>query len=248
MRRSARIGLVALSCAPIAACNAIFGITPFEVYEGPDGGVPDGGPDAPVETCDASSIDCEGHPCSTPGASRDCNLGIPGDDGGCDLPGKQYCVAVGDTTRWNECQGESAPETDVCFDGIDQDCDGIADQGCPCTPTFPLCELEDAGTLSMGQYHFRTIPSKPKAGDTVEVFVISDLGLDFASISIDGICGNGSAALGCDPGVACSGFHARRIELSSVTFKDYTIKLWLNDTSPACTIQETAKFTVTVSP
>jgi len=32
------------------------------------------------------------------------------------------------------CQGEILPSTEVCGDGIDNNCDGVVDEGCPATP------------------------------------------------------------------------------------------------------------------
>ncbi|MEM7604960.1 MAG: MopE-related protein, partial [Myxococcota bacterium] len=45
-------------------------------------------------------------------------------------PGTQRCVEG----RWSECEGEVLPSTEVCDDGgLDEDCDGTANEGCACS-------------------------------------------------------------------------------------------------------------------
>jgi hypothetical protein len=72
--------------------------------DGTDGGV--------VESCD-------------PGASEACYTGPSGTNGvGPCQGGTRTCL---DSGQWGACNGEVLPSTDVCGDGIDQNCDGTAD-------------------------------------------------------------------------------------------------------------------------
>lgn len=77
------------------------------------------------------SLACSGGGDGTPapecqaGASRACYGGPPGTAGvGACLAGTQSCAAGG---TWGTCQGEVTPAAEVCANGIDEDCDGIAD-------------------------------------------------------------------------------------------------------------------------
>src|SRR5205085_987116 len=51
--------------------------------------------------------------------------------------GQQVCLPSG---RWGACAGDEAPSAEHCGDdgngdGIDQDCNGAADNGCRCSAT-----------------------------------------------------------------------------------------------------------------
>jgi hypothetical protein len=95
-----------------------------------------------TETCDGADRDCdgardEGCPC-TSGESRECGLEFV--TAPC-TGGAQTCTASG---TWSECSGAVLPSTDECGptglgDGIDQDCDGDADDGCGCVPSPEVC-------------------------------------------------------------------------------------------------------------
>ena len=66
-------------------------------------------------------------PCScTPGDMMTCYSGPGGTQGvGACAPGMSKCDASG--TAWGPCSGETVPAFDSCNDGIDNDCDGAAD-------------------------------------------------------------------------------------------------------------------------
>jgi uncharacterized protein (TIGR03382 family) len=79
-----------------------------------------------VETCDGLDNDCdasidEGCPC-TAGQVRQCE-----DTGGACASGTQTCVGG----TWTPCAGATVLKPEAC-NGLDDDCDGVADEGCPC--------------------------------------------------------------------------------------------------------------------
>ncbi len=88
-----------------------------------------GAADGPPSACDNVDNDCsgvadEGCPC-VEGLMRPC--GTPpelGHVGEC-RPGQQFCVAGAWTST---CTGDAPPQSEVC-DGLDNDCDGTADNG-----------------------------------------------------------------------------------------------------------------------
>jgi len=69
--------------------------------------------------------DCGSVTCTTPGATRSCGYSSVGE---CAL-GIQTCVAG----FWTACVGAVYPTDEICGDGLDQDCDGTADELCVTT-------------------------------------------------------------------------------------------------------------------
>ncbi len=77
----------------------------------------DGGEAGGVEACDGLDDDCDG--VVDEGLMREC-----GDDTGRCTLGTETCV----DGRWGPCEGGEAPRGESC-DGVDDDCDGEADEG-----------------------------------------------------------------------------------------------------------------------
>jgi hypothetical protein len=92
-----------------------------------------------TEICNGIDDNCDGaidEGCGCPdGTSRDCYTGPSGTEGvGLCMAGTQYCTP--DSTgmaAWGACAGVTLPMSDRC-NGIDDDCDGTADEDCLCAP------------------------------------------------------------------------------------------------------------------
>ena len=89
-------------------------------------------------------------PACTPGSTRACYDGPAGTEGvGTCAAGTQVCNAVG--SGFGPCQGAVTPTTDVCGDGLDNDCDGTPDDACVCAPgSSATCYDGPAGTAGVG--------------------------------------------------------------------------------------------------
>ena len=90
------------------------------------------------EACDGADNDCdgatdEGCPC-TAGQTQGCGSEFA--IAPC-RAGTQTCRADG---TWSACEGAVGPSAEVCDDGVDNDCDGLEDEGCSCVPEPEICD------------------------------------------------------------------------------------------------------------
>jgi hypothetical protein len=81
----------------------------------------------------------------TPGTQQDCYDGPPGTLGvGVCVGGKKTCKANG--TGWEACLGQVIPDLDSCLNALDDDCNGVVNDGnhlapgCACVPGAIKCE------------------------------------------------------------------------------------------------------------
>src|SRR3989344_4062047 len=77
----------------------------------------------------------------TSGQTRSCGVT---DEGACEL-GTQTCNIDG---SWGVCVGEIDPISEICFDGVDNDCDGVTDNGCTVTTTTSTSSSSSSSSLS----------------------------------------------------------------------------------------------------
>jgi hypothetical protein len=62
-----------------------------------------------------------------PPATEQCDTGLYG----VCRRGTQTCINSGNGTKWGLCLENTGPSAETCGDGLDNDCDGIVDNGCP---------------------------------------------------------------------------------------------------------------------
>ena len=91
------------------------------------------------ESCNGTDDDCDGMVDEE--VERECgeSLGI------CEK-GTQTC----DAGEWEECSGNTEPEESESCNGTDDDCDGIVDEGCNCSPETTQSCGDDTGQCQTG--------------------------------------------------------------------------------------------------
>jgi hypothetical protein len=90
------------------------------------------------EVCDQRDNDCNGKVDDGPecgcaaGQKQPCYTGPDGTlDHPMTAPCKQGTQSCGPDGHWGDCVGSVAPAPEIC-DGIDNNCNGVVDEGCPC--------------------------------------------------------------------------------------------------------------------
>ena len=81
----------------------------------------------------------------TPASTTPCVTGIPG------ICSDGTATCLDDGTGYGFCIPDFAPVAEVCGDGLDNDCDGVVDNGCVCTPgSTTACMTSRLGICSAG--------------------------------------------------------------------------------------------------
>ncbi|MBX3186667.1 MAG: hypothetical protein KF819_06615 [Labilithrix sp.] len=214
-RLSVRFAVAAALGAFIASSAACGKALDIDEEEPPAPGV-DAGSDTsqPPPGCTPRfKDDFEGCACETAGAIRDCAHGVTGPKSACKV-GRQTCVSG----KWSACDGANDPlPTETCND-VDDDCDGIVDNGCECTEGLDLCERVGGGSPP----NVVRVVSEEKtytATDTVTLYVMWNQPIANVHLRRNGNGGPCAGGAGgdvlCNAGAGCPGWYARKRTLNA---------------------------------
>jgi hypothetical protein len=147
---------------------------------------------------------------------------------------------------WGACQGAGLPRPgDGCFDGVDEDCNGVVDDRClDGDGSVDLC----AG-LDPSQVHAFLVPTTHAlSAPTISLFVLATESISPAGTNIIGPTGAGHCAGGAGltdlaPGPTCAGWYAIRQALDATDSAfaagpgAYTFEVFLRQLpgAPPCT-------------
>jgi hypothetical protein len=228
----------------LLACSLLTDLDALRSGAATDAGSVDAASDAwdasDAGACGSNPLDFGGCGCTQPNALRDCWLGQPGDASPC-KPGVQRCGADA-AGVWGACTGATAPSPEVCFDGVDDNCNGTVDDGCLCSASFPSCMSEDGGAAADPTW--RLFPSVPVVNMPVQVVMVTKQAVSGAGAMFGNFC-MGSPTKSCDVGTKCSGWNAIRYEWTPTTSGSYKVTFFLDDqVSGPCT--GTTKVSTTV--
>lgn len=143
--------------------------------------------------------DFAGCACETANAIRDCDHGTTGFNSACKR-GSQTCL-VG---RWTACGGVTDPKpAETCFDDIDDDCDGVLDNGCKGSDSVELCKAGELPTIIPVALADKALFS---ATERVHVFVLWNQTISAVHLGRGGsYCAGGiGESVPVSPGKACA--------------------------------------------
>lgn len=149
------VGVCAAGVATCAADGAAWGPCNGQVLPSPDVCTDGLDNDCNGAVNDGFATGASGCVCA-PGGEQDCYTGATGTLGiGVCVGGKKSCAVDG--TAWSACFGETIPDLDTCLNALDDDCDGVVNNGypnapgCACIPgTATTCYSGAAGTAGVG--------------------------------------------------------------------------------------------------
>ncbi len=149
----ALVALALSGCAPTApqpfgGAGGDAGLSGYDASSYmPDAGIrtapgPDGSLGVQPEICgngvdeDRNGIVDDNCQCRT-GMTQACRIGTPAQDNiGVCRAGMQTCMATGgEWGVWTPCNGAVGPTVEVCSNAVDEDCNGVADDGASCACT-----------------------------------------------------------------------------------------------------------------
>lgn len=187
--------------------------------------------------------------CDTPAAIRGCDHGATGGKSRC-KSGSQSC----ENGKWTDCSGATEPlPAEVCFDDVDDTCDGKLDDGCKGSPDVEICPTSPLGGSSP-----IVIPDKTSwsaKDDFMHLFVLWNKKISALSVWKNGGegCTGGFFRGPVSPGKACAtaGWFAGHLAVP-VSFVDSgatseNLSIFVNSPSAPCMSEEKkVDFTVNV--